>query len=92
MHLNHEHQLMLLNDILSEQHSECCGTESEYEQMERLIHSLLTNEAVNENLKTTLQSMSKYCEKGKNCFDVEQHIETHKQDMENWIQNLNTYS
>lgn len=92
MHLNHEHQLMLLNDILSEQHSECCGTESEYEQMERLIQSLLNNEAVNENLKPTLQNMYEYCQKGKNCFDYQMHIQSHKQDMSNWIQDLNTYS
>ncbi|WP_243291070.1 YtzH-like family protein [Bacillus sp. FJAT-47783] len=92
MQLNHKHQLMLLKDILSEQHSECCGTDSEYEQMERLIQSLLQNNEVNETLKQSLQNMYQYSQGRNKGPNFSEHITAYKDDIPSWITDLNTFS
>ncbi len=92
MQLNHEHQLMLLKDILSEQQSECCGTISEYEQLERLIQSLLANDAIHDHLKQSLKNIYQYSQKGKNSRDSAQHITEYDQHITNWIEDLNMFS
>ncbi|WP_243386009.1 YtzH-like family protein [Bacillus kexueae] len=92
MQLNHEHQLMLLKDILSEQHSECCGTESEYEQIDRLIQSLLNNEQISQSLKQSLQHVYQYSQERNNGPDYSDHIQSYRDDIPNWITNLNTFS
>ena len=40
MPINQQHQLEVLKDILVNHQSDCCGTVSECEQLERLIQSL----------------------------------------------------
>ena len=43
MPLQYQDQVSLLKDILTNHQTDCCGSVSEYEQLERLIKSLLVN-------------------------------------------------
>ena len=92
MPLSHQDQLMLLKDILSEHESECCGTVAEYEQLERLIQSLIANDAVNEQLKQSLESIYSYSQQGKYSRDSTKHINAYQQQLSQWILDLNTFS
>ena len=42
MPLSHEHQISLIKDILNNQQTDCCGSVAEYEQVERLVKSLIS--------------------------------------------------
>ena len=48
MPLQYQDQVNLLKDILTNQQTDCCGSVSEYEQLERLIKSLMANSNVNQ--------------------------------------------
>ena len=48
MPLQYQDQVNLIKDILTNQQSDCCGSVSEYEQLERLIKSLMANNNVNQ--------------------------------------------
>ena len=43
MPLQYQDQVNLIKDILTNQQTDCCGSVSEYEQLERLIKSLMVN-------------------------------------------------
>ena len=48
MPLQYQDQVNLIKDILTNQQSDCCGSVSEYEQLERVIKSLMANNHVNQ--------------------------------------------
>ena len=52
MPLSHEHQMSLLKDILTNHQTDCCGSVSECEQVERLVKSLMINMDIDSNVKT----------------------------------------
>lgn len=60
MGLNHEHQVHLLKDILTDHQLDCCGTVAEYEQLERVIKSLMANTDLNSNIKHVLEDVYQY--------------------------------
>ncbi len=65
MAINHEHQLTVLKDILSEHQLDRSGTVAECEQIERLAKSLIANDAVHSELKQTLSHIYTYSQNGK---------------------------
>lgn len=60
MPLSHEHQMSLLKDILTNHQSDCCGSVSECEQVERLVKSLMVNMDIDSNVKTILTEIYDY--------------------------------
>lgn len=92
MPLNHQDQLMVLRDILTEHSLDNCGTTSECQQLERLIQSLLTNDAVNADVKQLLQEVYPYSQKGTLSSDLNQHISSHSTQLTQWVENFNSYS
>ncbi|MDG5787731.1 YtzH-like family protein [Evansella sp. AB-P1] len=58
--MNYHHQLQLLADILRNQQDENYGTHVEYEQIERLTSSLLQNDSVPDNIKSTLMGIEQF--------------------------------
>ncbi|QKE75232.1 hypothetical protein HPK19_22115 [Arthrobacter citreus] len=92
MPLNHEHQLTILRDILMNHQSDCCGTVSECEQLERLVQSLLTNDQVTDDVKAMLNDIYYYSQSGKYSSDLDQHINNHQNQLSQWVSDFNTYS
>jgi DNA topoisomerase VI subunit A len=92
MPLNHEHQLTILRDILMNHQSDCCGTVSECEQLERLIQSLLTNDQLDDGVKSKLNDVYYYSQSGKYSSDLDQHITNHQQQLSQWVSDLESYS
>jgi urease gamma subunit len=92
MPLNHEHQLTILRDILMNHQSDCCGTVSECEQLERLVQSLLTNEQVTDDVKSMLNDVYYYSQSGKYSSDLDQHITNHQNQLSQWVTDFETYS
>ncbi|WP_088013564.1 YtzH-like family protein [Gottfriedia acidiceleris] len=92
MPLNHEHQLTILRDILMNHQSDCCGTVSECEQLERLVQSLLTNDQITDDVKSMLNDVYYYSQSGKYSSDLDQHITNHQNQLSQWVTDFNTYS
>jgi urease gamma subunit len=92
MPLNHEHQLTILRDILMNHQSDCCGTVSECEQLERLVQSLLTNDQITDDVKSMLNDVYYYSQSGKYSADLDQHITNHQNQLSQWVTDFNTYS
>lgn len=90
--IQYHDQVNLLKDILSDHQSECCGTVAECEQLERVIKSLMVNGNTNQQAKTLLEDIYSYSQAGKNSTALDQHIESHQQQLSQWIQDIDTYS
>ncbi|KHD85932.1 YtzH-like family protein [Heyndrickxia ginsengihumi] len=91
MPLSHKDQLTLLTDILSEHQLDCCGTVSECEQLERLVKQLLTNPEVHNHIKPVLNNVYDYSQAGQYAQHLDDHIESHKDELSQWVDNINQY-
>ncbi|MFD1038182.1 YtzH-like family protein [Virgibacillus byunsanensis] len=86
MTLTVNNQLMLLHDILSEQTEDCYGNISEYQQIKRLIQSMISkNSITDEQLLQLLPEIYNYGRQGEIVQNLEEHITTNKHNIENWI-------
>ena len=92
MPIQYHDQVSLLKDILSEHQSECCGTVAESEQLERVIKSLMANSSTGQNAKGVLEDIYFYSQSGKNSASLDQHIESHQDQLSQWIQDIDTFS
>lgn len=92
MPINQQHQLEILKDILVNHQSDCCGTVSECEQLERLIQSLLANDSVNSDVKTMLNDVYYYSQSGKHSPDLDNHISGHQEQLSQWITGMDSFS
>ncbi|MBM7606133.1 putative Zn-dependent peptidase [Metabacillus crassostreae] len=92
MPIQYHDQVNLLKDILSEHQSECCGTVAECEQLERVIKSLMVNSNTNPNVKNMLEDIYTYSQSGKNSTELNQHIQSHQEQLSQWVEDINTYS
>lgn len=92
MPLNHQDQVGLLKDILSNHQSDCCGSVSECEQLERLVKSLMVNTQVDQNVKNILQEVYEYGQGGAQTANLDQHIQSNQGNLENWVTNIDQFS
>lgn len=92
MPLNAQHQMAILKDILSNHQTDCCGTVSECEQVERLAQAMLANGTANEQVYRTLQNICEYTLTAKSAAHLDQHIETNKQNLSQWVEELSSLS
>jgi hypothetical protein len=92
MPLNHEHQMTVLKDILTNHQCDCCGTIAECEQMERIIKSLMTNDNVADDTRTMLNDVYYYSQSGKYSPDLDQHISNHQNELSQWISGIDSLS
>ncbi|WP_163539202.1 YtzH-like family protein [Gracilibacillus sp. YIM 98692] len=87
MSLNMNNQLDLLHDLLSLQAEECCGSTSECQQISRLIKSIQENPNIQQSkLFEHLDFIYQYSTVGESSANLNQHIEYHQHDIENWLQ------
>ncbi|MBU8770034.1 YtzH-like family protein [Cytobacillus oceanisediminis] len=92
MPLGHQDQLNLLKDILSNHQTDCCGSISECEQLERLVKSLMINGNINQNVKTVLEEIYEYSQHGINSSKLDTHIESHQNELSQWVQDIDQFS
>jgi hypothetical protein len=90
--LSHHDQVNLLKDILSNQQTDCCGSVAEYQQLERLIKSLMVNTNVDGNIKSILQDVYQYSQNGVNASDLEQHIQSNRGQLTQWVDDIGQFS
>ncbi len=91
MPLSHQDQVNLLHDILTNHLEDCCGTVSEYEQLERLIQSLLENQAVPKEMEPLLYEIYSYSQAGKNSQNPDALITQHQQQLNEWVEEIKTF-
>jgi hypothetical protein len=92
MPINQQHQLEILKDILINHQSDCCGTVSECEQLERLIQSLLANDTINSDVKAMLNDVYYFSQSGKYSPDLDNHISNNQEQLTQWISGMDNFS
>lgn len=92
MPLSDQDQVNLLKDILTNQQTDCCGSVSECEQLERLVESLMNNSNINQDVKAVLKQIQTYSQNGIHAANLNQHIETNQQSLSAWVNDINQYS
>ncbi|AST92901.1 YtzH-like family protein [Sutcliffiella cohnii] len=92
MSLNYQDQLHVLKDILADHQFDCCGSVAEYEQLERLIKSLMVNADIDQNVKNILSDIYSYSQTGRNIKNVNDHVLAHQDQLTNWIDSIDQYS
>ncbi|WAA11757.1 YtzH-like family protein [Fervidibacillus halotolerans] len=91
MPLHYTDQLQLLKDLLEDHQFDGYGTVNEYEQIKRLIDSLMANEQLDEQTKNVLQEIYDYGQLGKNT-EPNVLIENYKEQLSEWIDQIGSYS
>lgn len=92
MPINSQDQVNLLKDILNNHQTDCCGSVSECQQLERLVKSLMVNNDINQNVKNVLQEIYTYSQAGVNTPDLDDHITTNQDQLAQWVNNIDQYS
>ena len=92
MPINQQHQLEVLKDILVNHQSDCCGTVSECEQLERLIQSLLANDSISSDAKAMLNDVYSYSQSGKSSSNLDNHISNNQEQLTQWIAGMDNFS
>lgn len=92
MPLQYQDQVSLLRDILKNHQIDCCGSVSEYEQLERLIKSLMVNSDMNQEAKPILEQIYLYSQGGINSSSSDHHIESHQTQLDQWVNEMNSFS
>ncbi len=92
MPLQYHDQVGLLKDILTNHQTDCCGSVSECEQLERLIKSLMVNSNIDQEVKPILEQIYSYSQGGINSSSLDQHIESHQQQLGQWVDHMDLFS
>lgn len=92
MPLCHQDQVTLLKDILNNHQTDCCGSVSECEQLERLVKSLMVNTQIDQNVKNILQEVYQYSHNGAGTADLDQHILSNQGNLSQWVNNIDSFS
>jgi hypothetical protein len=92
MPLSHQDQVTLLKDILSNHQTDCCGSVSECEQLERIVKSLMVNTQMDQNVKNILQEVYEYGQHGAQTADLDQHILSNQENLSQWVNNIDLFS
>ena len=92
MPLSQQHQVTILKDILMNHQSDCCGSVSECEQVERLVKSLLANGQVSEQIIPILNDIYTYSQNGINTDNLDNHINTHQDQLSSWVDSIDQYT
>ncbi|MDR4889282.1 hypothetical protein DZB84_08340 [Bacillus sp. HNG] len=92
MPLDYTHQMDILKDILSNHQMDCCGTVAECEQLGRLIQSLIANPNIDQSVKQVLTDVYSYSQQGQYTQHLDNHIESHQNQISQWISDIDQYS
>ena len=92
MPLSYQDQVNLLKDLLTNQQTDCCGSVSECEQMERLVKSLMVNSNIDTQVKPILQEIYNYSQNGKYSGDLDQHILSNQENLSSWVDDIGQFA
>lgn len=92
MPISYTNQLELLKDILQNHMEDCCGSVSELEQIERLVKQLMMNPEVHQDVKNILNDVYSYGQNGKYTQHLDNHIETHQDQLSQWVSSIDQFS
>jgi hypothetical protein len=92
MPLNHQDQVTLLRDILTNHQTDCCGSVAECEQLERLVKSLMVNTQVDQNVKNILKEVYQYSQNGVGTPNLDQHILSNQGNLSEWVTKIDQFS
>ena len=93
MPLQYQDQVSLLRDILKNHQIDCCGSVSEYEQLERLIKSLMVNSDMNQEAKPILEQIYLYSQGGINSSSSWTiTLNPIKLSLSQWVNKMNSFS
>ncbi|WP_036823552.1 YtzH-like family protein [Pontibacillus yanchengensis] len=85
-------QVHVLYDLLSEQSEDCCGTQAECQQIQRLVRSLLSKKNINdEDVLRILPEIYEYSLQAETSQDLNEYIMTNQPQLSQWassIQNI----
>lgn len=85
MTLSTNDQLKLLYDLLEEHLSEFTGSVSEYQQIKRVVQSLISKDKiVDEQLLQVLPEIYNYGLQGESVQSLTEHISTNSKNIESW--------
>lgn len=90
-------QLILLLDLLDEQSGEHLATPSEYQQIARLVTSMLDNQTLrhgglDDQLLKILPQIYEYSKQGETAANVPDHITNNKLHIQTWISAIDQYT
>lgn len=71
---------------------DCCGTVAEYEQLERVIKSLMANTGLDSNIKNVLEDVYRYSQSGITADSIDTHIQEHQNHLSQWVEQMDSYS
>ncbi|WP_102345239.1 YtzH-like family protein [Bacillus sp. Marseille-P3661] len=92
MPLSEQDQLSIIQDILKNHQYDCCSTVAEYQQMQRLIQSLMGHDGLSAELKNTLMDVYSYSQHGQNSSNMNDHINEHQGDLTSWINSIDDFN
>jgi len=92
MPLEQKDQMNLLKDILMNHSTDCCGSVSECEQLERLVKSLMVNTNIDHSVKNVLEEIYNYSQSGVNTNELDQHITSHQEQLGHWVSEIDQFS
>ncbi|MEN1968171.1 YtzH-like family protein [Lentibacillus sp. N15] len=79
-------QLMVLHDILGEHTMERSGEVAEYQQIKRLVQSMMAKKRITDKqLLNMLPEIYNYGRQGENAQNSPEHVATNKKNIENWM-------
>jgi hypothetical protein len=85
-------QINLLYDILSNHQTDCSGSMSECQQIQRLVQSLVNDTSIPTDVKTTLKDIYDYSHLPQSTQQLEHHIQSHDNHLTNWISSIETFT
>lgn len=93
MALTTKDQMNVLYDLLSEHAQDCCGSVSEYQQIQRLARALLSKKAIdNDDFLQALPHIYDYGLNGEQTDNDAQFVSSNQAQLNEWvnsIQNIN---
>lgn len=85
MTINVNHQLTLLFDLLDEHHAEKDGLVAEYQQIKRVVKSMMANNSITDKqLLQMLPEIYNYGLKGENAQNSNEHIIDNENNIQQW--------
>ena len=84
--------LFILRDLLYNQHGDNCGTSNECHQIKRLAEKFLQNNPNGAYSEDILTAIVQYANTGASHQSLDTHISNHKDDLNTWVEHLDTLS
>lgn len=90
--VTNQDKLFILRDLLHNQHGDNCGTSNECQQIQRLAEQFLQSNTNDAYSNEVLTAILQYANVGSTHQSLDTHITNHKDDLNTWVEHLDTLS